>query len=266
MAIRHKNLVSLIGYCDEGENLVLIYEYMTFGDLQHVLTAEKTPTWKQQLQIAIDAAQDFSNFNWMVKVWIAGLDYLHNGCRSPIVHRDVKTPNILLNENFQAKVVDFSISKMFPNLHNSYVLRRVMGTPGYLDPGYYLTQQLNEKSDVYSFGVVVLELLTAVIRTEAIKMPLVEKVAALLETGDIWSIVDPRLNDSIHNQNSVRRAIDLAMACVMMNSVERPAMSHVVKELKECLAMEIGAPSTFESVEMSPSIPMIANRIDSSSK
>ncbi|KAL8153401.1 hypothetical protein V2J09_011161, partial [Rumex salicifolius] len=260
MAIRHKNLVSLIGYCDEGENLVLIYEYMAFGDLQHILkeclqtTAEQTPTWKQRLQIAIDAAQ--------------GLDYLHNGCRPPIVHRDVKTPNILLNENFQAKVADFGLSKIFPDEHRSYVSTRVIGTPGYLDPGYYSTQQLNEKSDVYSFGVVVLELMTgqpAIIRSEATNVPLADKVAALLETGDIWSIIDPRLKDSIHNQNSIWRAVDVAMACVKMSSVERPAMNHIVTELKESLAMEMDArsqgnynssTSTFDSVEISPSVPI----------
>ncbi|KAL8153404.1 hypothetical protein V2J09_011164 [Rumex salicifolius] len=260
-------LLSKLGYCDEGENLVLIYEYMAFGDLKHILKdclhqiAEETPTWKQRLHIAIDAAQGHICTNLEIFI-INGLDYLHNGCSPPIVHRDVKTPNILLNENFQAKVADFGLSKLFPDEQKSYVSTRVMGTPGYLDPRYYSTQQLNEKSDVYSFGVVVLELLTgqpAIIRSETPNMSLVDKVAAVLETGDIWSIIDPRLNDSIHNQNSVWRAIDVTMACVKMNSVERPEMSHLVTELKVSLAMEnhTSNTSTFDSMEINPSIPTI---------
>ncbi|XP_056175271.1 probable LRR receptor-like serine/threonine-protein kinase At4g29180 [Syzygium oleosum] len=122
MVVHHRNLVSLIGFCEEFENMALIYEYMSNGNVQQHLSA-KNPnvlSWSQRLQIAIDAAQ--------------GLEYLHNGCKPPIVHRDLKTPNILLNENMQAKIADFGLSKAFVTEHDSHISTCPSGTPGYLDP------------------------------------------------------------------------------------------------------------------------------------
>ncbi|GMH17627.1 hypothetical protein Nepgr_019468 [Nepenthes gracilis] len=229
ITVRHKNLVSLIGYCDEENKLALVYEYMANGNLQTLMSGEGALVWKQRLQIAIDAAQ--------------GLDYLHCGCRPPIVHRDVKTPNILLNENLQAKVGDFGLSKIFPDEDKSYISTRVIGTDGYLDPEYHVTEQLNEKSDVYSFGVVLLELITgqaAVIISSTNRTNLVHWVRPMLDRGDLWSIVDKRLQE-VHSPNSIWRAVDVAITCVKLTAVERPTMSNVVKELKECLAMEMDA-------------------------
>ncbi|GAB4842349.1 hypothetical protein Ancab_012319 [Ancistrocladus abbreviatus] len=253
MAIRHKNLVSLVGYCDEENKLALIYEYMANGNLQTLVSGGDLFSWKKRLQIAVDAAQ--------------GLDYLHNGCRPPIVHRDVKTPNILLNENLQAKVADFGLSKIFPDEDKSYVSTRVIGTPGYLDPEYSVTQQLNEKSDVFSYGVVLLELITgkaAVIKTTTGLTNLVHWVSPMLDGGDIWSVVDKRLQD-VRNPNSIWRAVDIAMACLKLRGVDRPTMSNVVTELKECLVMEMDAGSegntregNTDSIEMNPVVPSSA--------
>ncbi|GMY34438.1 putative leucine-rich repeat receptor-like serine/threonine-protein kinase At2g19230, partial [Fagus crenata] len=122
MRVHHKNLVSLVGYCDEGENKALIYEYMANGDLKNHLSVNNTNVlnWNERLQIAVDAAH--------------GLEYLHNGCKPPIIHRDLKTSNILLNENMQAKIADFGLSRAFATEKDSHVSTSLAGTPGYLDP------------------------------------------------------------------------------------------------------------------------------------
>ncbi|CAN6462033.1 unnamed protein product [Victoria cruziana] len=146
--IHHKNLVSFFGYCDEAENMILVYEYIPMGNLQNVLSgrAEIMLSWNQRLQIALDAAQ--------------GLDYLHSGCKPGIIHRDIKSANILLNDKLEAKIADFGMSKSDIPDGATHISTVVVGTHGYLDPEYYQTNRLNEKSDVYSFGVVLLELIT----------------------------------------------------------------------------------------------------------
>ncbi|KAK9947883.1 hypothetical protein M0R45_003481 [Rubus argutus] len=182
MRIHHRNLASFIGYCDDADNLALIYEYMANGNLKQYLSDKSSSmTWKLRLRIAIDAAQ--------------GLEYLHHGCKPPIVHRDVKTANILLSENLDAKIADFGLSKVFSNDNETDVETTVLGTAGYLDPEYYSSHKLNEKSDVYGFGVVLLELITgqpAVIRSDE-RIHIVEWVSPQLQKGDIASVVDPRM-------------------------------------------------------------------------
>ncbi|GMN37088.1 hypothetical protein TIFTF001_006527 [Ficus carica] len=122
MMVHHRNLTSLIGYCNEGSNMPLIYDYMSNRDFDSQLLDEGNAVlnWERRLIIAQDAAQ--------------GLDYPHNGCKPLVVHRDVKTTNILLNENFQAKLADFGLSRSFPTDVGSHVSTRVAGTPGNLDP------------------------------------------------------------------------------------------------------------------------------------
>ncbi|KAI6671832.1 hypothetical protein NL676_006717 [Syzygium grande] len=130
MIVHHGNLVSLFGYCDDSRHMALIYEYMANGNLRQHLSGKvkmqppedhpKVLTWSKRLQIAVDVAQ--------------GLDYLHNGCKPPIIHRDLKTTNILLNEDFRAKIADFGLSRAFATENDSYVSTCPAGTPGYLDP------------------------------------------------------------------------------------------------------------------------------------
>ncbi|KAL6312548.1 hypothetical protein AAG906_029511 [Vitis piasezkii] len=208
--VHHKNLVRLIGYCDDSTNMVLIYEYMSSGNLQQKLSAREAAdvlNWKQRLQIAVDAAH--------------GLEYLHNGCKPPIVHRDMKSSNILLTESLQAKIADFGMSRDLQSLSTDPV-----GTPGYFDPECQSTGNLNEKSDVYSFGIVLLELITG--------------RRAIIPGRDIRSIVDPRLQGDF-NTNSAWKAVEIALACVASTGVQRPDMSHVVVDLKECLETEVAS-------------------------
>ncbi|PRQ45813.1 putative transferase, protein kinase RLK-Pelle-LRR-I-1 family [Rosa chinensis] len=147
MTAHHRNLVSLIGYCDEGDTMALVLEYVANGNLQQHLSDLTLDflTWKERLQIAVDAAR--------------GLDYLHNGCKPPIVHGDLKASNILLNEKLQAKIADFGLSKVLTTESATHISTDAKGTFGYLDAGYCNTGQLNRKSDVYSFGIVLLELI-----------------------------------------------------------------------------------------------------------
>ncbi|XP_050285789.1 LRR receptor-like serine/threonine-protein kinase IOS1 [Quercus robur] len=228
MRVHHKNLTTLVGYCYEGTNMGLVYEYMANGDLEAHLSGENTNilSWEARLQIAMDAAQ--------------GLEYLHHGCKPPIIHRDVKTTNILLNEKCRAKLADFGLSKIFPTDGGTHVSTVVAGTPGYLDPEYYITNWLTEKSDVYSFGVVLLEIITnrPVIERSKERIHISQWVSSMLAKGDIKNIVDPKL-DGNYNVNSVWKAVEIAMLCLSPTSSKRPTMDQVVAELKESVETEL---------------------------
>uniref|UniRef100_A0A7N2LLQ6 Protein kinase domain-containing protein n=1 Tax=Quercus lobata TaxID=97700 RepID=A0A7N2LLQ6_QUELO len=222
------NFLCYVGYCNEGTNFGIIYEYMAYGNLAEHLS-DKTRdalSWKERLQIAVDAAQ--------------GLKYLHHGCKPPIIHRDVKTANILVNEKLQAKIADFGFSKFFTE-GQSHLSTAIVGTMGYLDPEYYTSNRLTERSDVYSFGIVLLELITgkrAITKSHnKDNTNIVDWVSPLLARGDIRNIIDPRMPGNF-DTNSVWKAIETAIACVPLISIQRPSMSHVVIELKECLEIE----------------------------
>ncbi|KAG7583387.1 Protein kinase domain [Arabidopsis suecica] len=244
LRVHHKNLVGLVGYCDEGENLSLIYEYMANGDLKEHMLGNQGGSildWKTRLKIVAESAQ--------------GLEYLHNGCKPPMVHRDVKTTNILLDEHFQAKLADFGLSRSFPIEGETRVDTVVAGTPGYLDPEYYRTNWLNEKSDVYSFGIVLLEIITnqPVINQSREKPHIAEWVGVMLTKGDIKSIIDPKFSGD-YDAGSVWRAVELAMSCVNPSSIGRPTMSQVVIELNECLASENSRKGISQNMESKGSI------------
>ncbi|CAL8139243.1 unnamed protein product [Prunus armeniaca] len=202
-------------------------------------------TWKDRLQIAIDAAQ--------------GLEYRHYGCKPPIIHRDVKLTNILLNENFQAKLSDFGLSRS----DDTHISTVVAGTPGYLDPEYNLSNRLNEKSDVYSFEVVLLEIISCrpvYSSREHERIHISRWVSSMLAEGDIYGIVDPRLGRHF-NTNTVWKAVEIAMACVSPNAIKRLTISQVVVELKESLATEISGIRQSHETELTNSIEI---RSDSS--
>ncbi|BFG24364.1 hypothetical protein CerSpe_106380 [Prunus speciosa] len=245
--VHHKNLTSLVGYCNDKTGVGLVYEYMSSGNLRaHLFSGSSSNilTWKDRLQIAIDAAQ--------------GLEYLHYGCKPPIIHRDVKLTNILLNENFQAKLSDFGLSRTFPSNDDTHVSTVVAGTPGYLDPEYNLSNRLNEKSDVYSFGVVLLEIISCrpvYSSREHERIHISRWVSSMLAEGDIYGIVDPRLERHF-NTNAVWKAVEIAMACVSPNAIKRPTMSQVVVELKESLATEIAGTRQCHEIELTNSIEL----------
>ncbi|XP_062008518.1 probable LRR receptor-like protein kinase At1g51890 isoform X3 [Rosa rugosa] len=246
--VHHKNLTSLVGYCNDETNLGLVYEYMANGNLQEHLSDSSSHiiSWEGRLRIASDAAQ--------------GLEYLHYGIKPPIIHRDVKSANILLNENFQAKVSDFGLSKNFPTDVGTHISTVVAGTPGYLDPEYYLSNRLTEKSDVYSFGIVLLEIITGrpVLSKTDERIHISQWVGFMLETGNIYSIVDPRLEGNF-TVNSVWKAVEIAMACVSPSAIKRPIMSQVVIELKECLATQMGETKHNNETELTCSTDLMSN-------
>ncbi|CAM0907341.1 unnamed protein product [Alopecurus aequalis] len=148
--LHHPNLVRLIGYCADGDQRLLVYEYMLLGSLEnhlHDRPPDKEPLdWNARMKIAVGAAK--------------GLEYLHDKANPPVIYRDFKPSNILLSEDYYPKLSDFGLAKLGPVGDKTHVSTRVMGTYGYCAPEYAMTGQLTVKSDVYSFGVVFLELLT----------------------------------------------------------------------------------------------------------
>ncbi|KAM2407541.1 hypothetical protein ACFX1X_026706 [Malus domestica] len=206
MSIHHRNL-ALTGYCDDTDNLALMYEYMPNGNLKEYLSGihrSSHMTWEMKLRIALDIA--------------LGLHYLHKECNPHIVHRDVKTANILLSKNLDAKIVDFGMSMVFPNTNETHVAS-IVGTVGYLDPEYYNYERLNEKIDVYSFGVVLLELITgqpAIIESDDL-VYIVEWVNPEFQNGDLTTILDRRIRGEF-DVNSVWKALETAMACTTSTS------------------------------------------------
>ncbi|XP_028794817.1 putative leucine-rich repeat receptor-like protein kinase At2g19210 [Neltuma alba] len=227
MRLHHRNLASFLGYCNEGGHTAIIYEFMAHGNLEKCLSGsmKELSSWKNRIQIAVEAAQ--------------GLEYLHHGCKPPLVHRDIKTSNILLNEKMQAKVADFGFSKSFSTESQSHMSTEVIGTFGYLDPEYYSANRLTEKSDVYSFGIVLLELVTgqrAIIKGQE-NTHIVNWVTPFVKRGDLQQIVDSRLQGDF-DFGSMWKAVEVAISCVSPTASERPSMNYVVPELKESLEME----------------------------
>ncbi|XP_031489249.2 proline-rich receptor-like protein kinase PERK9 [Nymphaea colorata] len=229
MRIHHKNLVSLVGLCEEQDEIILVSEYMASGSLSQVLKDRKKElTWRKRLQIALDAA--------------TGLEYLHTGCSPAIIHRDIKPANILLDENLQAKLADFGLSKagaVDGTEHTAYQTK-VAGTMGYIDPEYLYTQTLTKKSDVYSFGVVLFELITgkpAIVITETKeKCNLTRWVMPILMRGDIESLLDPLLKGRCNTQ-SVWEVAAIAKTAIQ-DPAGRPDMPEIVSTLKAALRME----------------------------
>ncbi|KAG7653205.1 Malectin-like domain [Arabidopsis suecica] len=227
--VHHVNLTALIGYFHEADQMGLIYEFMANGNMADHLAGkyEHTLSWTQRLQIALDAAQ--------------GLEYLHCGCKPPIVHRDVKTSNILLNDKNRAKLADFGLSRSFHTESRSHVSTLVAGTPGYLDPLCFETNGLNEKSDIYSFGVVLLEMITGktVINESQTKRVHVSDwvISILRSTNDVSNIIDSKMAKDF-DTNSVWKVVELALESVSQNVSDRPNMQQIVRGLKECLQRE----------------------------
>ncbi|MED6136238.1 hypothetical protein PIB30_054210 [Stylosanthes scabra] len=170
-----------------------------------------------------------------------GLEYLHNGCKPLIIHRDVKCANILLTEKFQAKLADFGLSRSFIADGDTHISTAVVaGTLGYLDPQCTMLNRFTEKSDVYSFGVVLLKIITGLpaISESEDKVHISHHVDSFLSKGDIEGIVDSNLQVDF-DSSSVWKAVEIAMACVSFSPNKRPYMSDVLAVLKECLALEL---------------------------
>lgn len=234
--ICHRHLVSLIGYCDEGAEMILVYEFMEKGTLRdHLYSSNSNEkkqsalsglTWKERLEICIGSAK--------------GLHYLHTGSDGGIIHRDVKSTNILLDENYVAKVADFGLSRSGPPDPDDFSMG-IKGSFGYLDPEYFTSFQFTEKSDVYSFGVVLLEVLCA--RPAIITSSKIQEVN-LADWGLFWhkkgqleKIIDPLLVDHI-NPNSLRIFGEVVEKCLRANGADRPTMLDVLWDLEYALQMQ----------------------------
>ncbi|KAI4368459.1 hypothetical protein MLD38_017015 [Melastoma candidum] len=227
--IHHRNLVPLIGFCEEEHQRILVYEFMHNGTLRdhlHDPVKQKQLSWLTRLKIAEDSAK--------------GLEYLHTGCNPTIIHRDVKTSNILLDVNMRAKVSDFGLSRQADEdlTHISSVAR---GTVGYLDPEYYGNQQLTEKSDVYSFGVVLLELISGRKPVSAedygADYNIVHWARALIRRGDVVSVVDPALGGT-YKLESIWRVAEVALQCVEQYSSSRPRMQEIIVAVQDAIKIE----------------------------
>ncbi|KAJ1406538.1 Serine-threonine/tyrosine-protein kinase, catalytic domain [Sesbania bispinosa] len=229
--LRHLHLVSLIGYCNDGVEMILVYDFMARGTLREYLYhSDNQPlSWKKRLEILLGAAR--------------GLHYLHTGAQHNIIHRDVKSTNILLDEKWVAKVSDFGLSKVGPTgMSTTHVSTVVKGSLGYLDPEYYKRQRLTLKSDVYSFGVVLLEVLCgrppfvrALGKDEA---NLVDWVRRCYDKGQIDQTVDPFIKDSV-TAECLKCYSQMAMSCLHDDGNQRPSMSDVVGALQFALHLAV---------------------------
>ncbi|GLJ18839.1 hypothetical protein SUGI_0336500 [Cryptomeria japonica] len=220
--IHHKNLVKLTGFCFGDGEQMLVYEYMPNGSLADYLSEKsgKQLDWRKRIVIALGAAR--------------GLTYLHEYANPPIIHRDVKSSNILLDENFNAKVSDFGLSKLSVyGKEIGHMTVSAKGTPGYMDPEFFTTYELSEKSDVYSFGVVLLEIITAkgVFEDGQHIVQTVKK--KLEEKGQMREVMDPFLRGE--SCMGFESFLNMAMRCVEESAARRPVMSDVVRDLESIL-------------------------------
>ncbi|CAA7405180.1 unnamed protein product [Spirodela intermedia] len=223
--LHHPNLVNLIGYCADGDQRLLVYEYMPLGSLEdhlHDLPPEKEPLqWNTRMKIAAGAAK--------------GLEYLHDKANPPVIYRDFKPSNILLDEAYHPKLSDFGLAKLGPMGDKSHVSTRVMGTYGYCAPEYAMTGQLTVKSDVYSFGVVLLELITGRKAIDSTRAHGEQNLVSWARTmfndrKRLPKLADPRLQGQ-YTMRGLYQSLAVASMCINEEAAARPLIGDVVTAL-----------------------------------
>ncbi|XP_057842775.2 probable serine/threonine-protein kinase PBL8 isoform X2 [Cryptomeria japonica] len=233
--LRHPHLVKLVGYCCEEEDRVLVYEFMPRGSLEnHLFRKVSVPLpWSARLKIAVGAAK--------------GLAFLH-GAENPVIYRDFKTSNILLDSDYTAKLSDFGLAKDGPEGDETHVSTRIMGTYGYAAPEYVMTGHLTARSDVYSFGVVLVELLTGRRSMDKTRPSREQNLADwarpyLNDRRKLLRIMDPRL-EGHYSVKAAYKAASLAYQCLSQNPKARPLMKDVVETLEPLQNMKDMASAT----------------------
>ncbi|KAG4976894.1 hypothetical protein AAZX31_13G119000 [Glycine max] len=253
--LHHPNLVNLIGYCADGDQRLLVYEFMSLGSLEDHLhdisPGKKRLDWNTRMKIAAGAAR--------------GLEYLHDKANPPVIYRDLKCSNILLGEGYHPKLSDFGLAKLGPVGENTHVSTRVMGTYGYCAPEYAMTGQLTLKSDVYSFGVVLLEIITgrkAIDNSKAAgEQNLVAWARPLFKDRRKFSqMADPMLQGQ-YPPRGLFQALAVAAMCVQEQANMRPVIADVVTALSY-LASQKYDPNTqtLQSSRLAPGTPPRSKR------
>ncbi|GLT41194.1 hypothetical protein SLA2020_152770 [Shorea laevis] len=257
--VHHRHLVSLVGYCISNHQILLVYDYLPNNTLHYHLHGKGRPVmdWATRVKVAVGAAR--------------GIAYLHEDCHPRIIHRDIKSSNILLDNNFEARVSDFGLAKLALELDtHTHVSTCVMGTFGYMAPEYATSGKLTEKSDVYSFGVVLLELITGHKPVDD-SQPLGDEslvewarplLTQALEREEFGELVDPRLEKN-YVVSEMFRMIEAAAACVRHSAARRPRMSQVARaldsldELSDLTnGMKPGQSEVFDSAQQSAQLRM----------
>ncbi|XP_010247085.1 PREDICTED: serine/threonine-protein kinase CDL1-like isoform X2 [Nelumbo nucifera] len=224
--LHHSNLVNLIGYCTDGDQRLLVYEYMPMGSLEdHLfdLTPNKEPLeWNTRMKIAVGAAR--------------GLEYLHCKANPPVIYRDLKSANILLDNDFNPKLSDFGLAKLGPVGDNTHVSTRVMGTYGYCAPEYAMSGKLTLKSDVYSFGVVLLELITGRKAIDCTKVQGEQNLVSwsrpfFKDRRKFVQLVDPQLQGRFPLR-CLHHAIAITAMCLQEQPTFRPLIADIVVALE----------------------------------
>lgn len=226
----HSHLVSLLGFCDDDREMIVVYEYIPHGSLYDHLHKSKSPlSWMQRLSISIGAAR--------------GLDYLHTGAGSThgVIHRDVKTANVLLDENMAPKISDFGLAKIVPtNQPCTYVNTIVRGTFGYMDPEFFLSGKVTRKTDVFSFGVVLFELLSgrhAVLPDGYEDLSLARWAQSCVKKRKVDKLVAVEIRGQ-PSPKSLKEFTQIAFRCLDRDPKERPTMSEVVVALQLSLTLQ----------------------------
>ncbi|KAK6146269.1 hypothetical protein DH2020_020138 [Rehmannia glutinosa] len=222
--VRHKNLVRLLGYCIEGTHRLLVYEYVNNGNLEQWLHGAMSHhghlTWEGRMKILLGTAK--------------ALAYLHDAIEPKVVHRDIKASNILIDDDFNAKISDFGLAKLL-GAGKTHIITRVMGTFGYVAPEYASSGFLNEKSDVYSFGVVLLEAITGRDPVDDSRpvheKNLVDWLKMMVGARRSEEVIDQNIQ-TMPSTSALKRALLTALRCVDPNAEQRPTMSQVVRMLE----------------------------------